>query len=405
MRRRPGRGDRRGRESALRIEEIRKDLAARMRARRGEIEQIVLTRAYSVAELPPDSDYAGGLQEAVSAAIAYGLLALERSEEHAPPIPTVLLSQARLAARNGVNLDTVLRRYLAGYNLLIDVLIDEAAAGRPLQSSSLQRLLRSEAALFDRLITAVSEEYARETEGGIRSPQHRRSERVRMLLAGELFDVPDLGYELSGHHIGIVATGDHAADSIRRAAAELDRRLLLVPREDGTTWAWLGTRHCPVGAEVEALRAREWPDEAQVAFGEPGEALPGWRLTHRQAKTALRVAVRTREGLVRYRDAALLAAILSDDLLPSSLQSLYVEPLERERDGGAALRETLRAYLGSGQNLSSAAAALGISRHTVRSRLQVAETRFGQSLDRCAAEVDAALKLHQLDEEVAASSG
>jgi PucR-like helix-turn-helix protein/diguanylate cyclase with GGDEF domain len=383
----------------VRIEEIRTDLAARMRARRGEIEQIVLTRAHSVAELPPDSDYAGGLREAVAAAIDFGLLALERSEDRAPPIPTALLAQARLAARSGVKLDTVLRRYLAGYNLLVDVLIDEAAADRSLQGSSLQRLLRSEAALFDRLITAVSEEYARENEGRFRSAQHRQSERVRMLLAGELFDAPDLRYELGGHHIGVCAVGGEAPEAIRGAAADLDRRLLLVPLEDGTTWAWLGSRHRRGGAEMEALERQDWPSGTQLAFGEPAEALAGWRLTHRQAKAALRIAMRSRQNLVRYRDAALLAAILSDDLLPSSLQMLYLQPLERERDGGVALRETLRAYLVAGQNLSSAAAALGISRHTVKSRLQVAEARFGQSLEQCAAEVDAALKLHHLNEE------
>ena len=44
------------------------------------------------------------------------------------PVPVALLAQARLAARVGVSLDAVLRRYFAGYTLLGDFLIEEARA-------------------------------------------------------------------------------------------------------------------------------------------------------------------------------------------------------------------------------------------------------------------------------------
>ena len=39
------------------------------------------------------------------------------------------------------------------------------------------------------------------------------------------------------------------------------------------------------------------------------------------------------EPFVRYVDVALLAAVLQDDLLATSLRKLYLEPLEAERDG------------------------------------------------------------------------
>lgn len=70
--------------------------------------------------------YLEGLRIALSAAIGHGLAVVERGEEHSPPIPKALLSQARLAAQSGVSLDTVMRRYIAGNALLGDFLLREA---------------------------------------------------------------------------------------------------------------------------------------------------------------------------------------------------------------------------------------------------------------------------------------
>jgi DNA-binding PucR family transcriptional regulator len=108
------------------------------------------------------------------------------------------------------------------------------------------------------------------------------------------------------------------------------------------------------------------------------------------------IALRSPQVLVRYADVALLASILQDDLLATSLQQLYLAPLGAERDGGQALRETLRAYFAAERNVSSAAAALAVSRQTVINRLRTIEQRFDRPLNKCAAEVEAALSLEDL---------
>lgn len=105
-----------------------------------------------------DPEYLEGLRAAVSAAIDYGLAAIELGEERSPPIPAALLAQAHLAARSGVSLDTVLRCYLAGNTALVNSLI-EAAEDLP-REVTLQ-LLRAQAATFERLVTAVLDEYMR----------------------------------------------------------------------------------------------------------------------------------------------------------------------------------------------------------------------------------------------------
>ena len=85
--------------------------------------------------------------------------------------------------------------------------------------------------------------------------------------------------------------------------------------------------------------------------------------------------------------------MLRDSLLVNSLREMYLAPLEVEKDRGKTARETLWAYFRAGRRISSAAAALGIDRHTVTNRLRSIEERLGRPLDLCSADVEAALKL------------
>ena len=98
---------------------------------------------------------------------------------------------------------------------------------------------------------------------------------------------------------------------------------------------------------------------------------------------------------MRYSGVALLASALQDELLRAALRDLYLAPLEAERDGGAALRQTLRAYFAAERNVSSAAEMLGVNRNTVASRLRVIETTLGRSLGTCATELEVALRLEE----------
>jgi PucR C-terminal helix-turn-helix domain/GGDEF-like domain len=358
------------------------------------MEASVRTRVYAVED-PKGLDpiYAEELRKAISAAIEYGLCAIELGERRSPPPPPILLGQARVAARAGVSLDTVLRRYVAGHSLVIDVLVEEAERAELERAADLQGLLRAQAAVFDRLLAAVSEEHRREGKSRPCTSEERRRERVRRLLAGELLDTSELGYELDTHHLGLMAKGEGITEAIRETAKRLDRRLLAVSGEEGEIWAWLGARRPVDPGETSTLLSELLPAGAFLSVGEPGEGLAGWRLTHRQAEAALPIAERGEEPLVGYAEVALLASALQDELLVSSLRQLYLKPLEDERDGGESARQTLRAYFSAGRHVSSTAAALGISRHTVASRLRLIEERLGRPLSNCATEAEAAIRL------------
>jgi hypothetical protein len=379
-------------------EHSRRLLDTRLRERRGEIEAAIATRIHSdgAPTEAADPEYAEGLRAAVPAALDYCLASVARGEGRAPPLPTALLSQARLAARNNVSLDTVLRRYFAGYTLLGDFLVDEVQTAGLQKGADLKCLLRDLAASFDRLLAGVSEEHGRESANRYYSIAARQAKRVERLLAGELLDTADLDYDFEAHHLGVVAAGPEAADAVRKLARGLDCRLLLVPREQGTVWAWLGARHPIDPAGLGGDPGTTSTSQLCLAAGEPAQGLGGWRLTHRQAKAALPIAVRDPGKSVRYTDVALLASTLQDDLLAASLRQIYLAPLEAERDGGRVARETLRAYFAADRNVSSTAAALGVRRHTVASRLQSIEERVGRPLNRCASELDTALRLEEL---------
>jgi hypothetical protein len=370
-------------------------LASRLRERLPEIQAAVATRVYAISDPQEVADpaYLQGLNAALAAAVEHRLAVLEVGERQAPPVPTILLAQARLDARDGVSLDTVLRRYFAGNTLFGDFVVEEAErAGVP--SSALRRLLAAQATLGDRLLDAVSAEHAREAQARPANAAERRRESVKRLLAGELVDRSELGYELDANHLALMAKGEGAPAAMRALAERLGRRLLAVCREEEPIWAcWLGGGQ-PLAAE-QALRALgEMPlDRVSVSVGEPGEGLGGWRLSHRQAKAALPIAERRGEVIVHYADVALLAAILADDLAATSLRQLYLQPLERARDGGKVARATLRAYFATERNISSTAAVLGVDRRTVTNRLRAVEDLFGRPLRDFATEIETALQL------------
>ncbi|HET9198183.1 MAG TPA: helix-turn-helix domain-containing protein [Solirubrobacterales bacterium] len=370
-------------------------LAARLRERLPEIQTAVATRVYAIADPHEVADpaYVEGLKAALAAAVEYRLAVLEAGERRAPAVPEVLLAQARLDARDGVPLETVLRRYFAGNSHFGDFVVEEAE-GTEVPSAVLRELLREQATLGDRLLAAVSAEHAREAATRPANASERRRQVVKNLLAGELVDRSEIDYDFDGHHLALMAKGEGAEEAMRELASRLDRRLLIVRREEEAKWAcWLGGRR-QLGAD-EALRAlRDLdPRGVFVTLGEPGEALAGWRFSHLQAKAALAIAERRREPFLRYADVAVLASILRDDLAAASLRRIYLEPLAQSRDNGKVARETLRAYFEAERNISSTAAALGVDRRTVRNRLRSAEGLLGRPLRGSLADLEIALRL------------
>jgi hypothetical protein len=393
-------------------------VAARLRARRQELVATIFARVRGDAfdrAGEEDAEYVSGLRETVLAALEYVLEGIERGNERADPIPLVACEQARRAARVGVPLDTVLRRYVVGSALLGEFIMEEADRSEregdpvapPVQREALREALRAQASRLDRLLQAITIEYGDELARAGRSPEQRRAERVRRLLAGGVVDGgavdgAGLDYELEDcWHLGVIAVGARAEQAVRELAVGVDCRCLIVAQDEQSVWAWLGGREPFVVGEIEqaisAAMTREEADQGVVlALGEPARGLEGWRLTHRQAQAALVVALRRPRPFTRYADVALLASALKDDALARALIDIYLSPLEDSRGNGPVLRETLRAYLAAERSVSSAAVALGVVRKTVESRLRAIEEKLGRTLHPCPAELEVALLLDEL---------
>ncbi|MGH2878506.1 MAG: helix-turn-helix domain-containing protein [Solirubrobacteraceae bacterium] len=397
-------------------ESVRMELVERVRARRPELEQAILARIGELAASlagEEDAGYVVGLRAAVVAAVEHGLAGIEhglaggeRGRERMGAAPPEAIAQVRRAARASVSLDTVLRRYMLGSTVVGDFLMQEAErVDFPGKGALLREMLADQAGVLNRLMSAITEEYTRELSHAESLPEQRRVERVRKLLAGECREAQELGsYRLEDWHLGAIASGGGsaaAARALERVAARLEVGLLQIPWGRDAAWGWLGGARPVEPGEVQ--RALGGVGDAQVAagqcllaLGEPGRGYEGWRTTHQQAQAALAVALRSQRAVTRYADVALIAAVLRDDALASSLVEIFLTPLGDRRNGGGELRETLRAYLAAQCNASSAASALGVGRHTVQRRLRAIEERLGQRLRTHQAELGVALRLEAL---------
>jgi len=388
-----------GSRSARSFEEACSLLGGRLRARIPELEAGLANLVEGVADARELADpaylkYLDSLRANRPAVLEYAVEVIELGERRAPEVPAPVLASARLAARSGVALDAVLRRYSAGNALCADVLVEEAEQVG-VSSSDLRRLLHRQATLSDRLLKAVSEEHAREAQSRPTTTAEWRRRYIKALLSGrQPSGEVELGYELGGSHLGLMAKGEGAPEAVRELAQRLDRRLLIDRLDEEPVWAcWLGGGSSLATEEALRVLGAIAPGQTVVALGEPGMGITGWRLSHRQARAALPIAERRGQPVLRYADVAVLASVLGDDLGVASLRQLYLEPLERGRDGGKAARETLRAYFAAERNVSSTAAALGVDRRTVANRIHAVEELFGRPLGDVATELETALQL------------
>jgi hypothetical protein len=373
----------------------RQELAAYLRSKAPQIENAIIARIRDLGEplREQDAAYLAGLKSALKAALEYAFEIIEMGDEPCAPLPLELAKQARRAAREGVRLDTVLRRFAAGNNLLEGFIVAEAPAVPP---EVLRKVLRDQGPQVDRVMELVVAEYRDELALQERSAAQRQADRVLRLLADDDLSSPaGLDYDFDAWHVGVILQGTGTEATAALLAERLGCSRLLVPRDGETLWLWLGTRQRERFDGLGALLDHA-PAGTSAATGEPRHGLAGWRLTHREAQIGLQIMLRRPRKVTRGRDVVLIAGVLRDEALIRSLLDNYLAPLERPGDSGRALFETLRAYFSSGGNAAAAAASVGITRQTVQRRIKTVEERLGQPLHECQAALEVALAIDEL---------
>jgi sugar diacid utilization regulator len=382
------------------LEDIR-TLVDRLRAREAEIAQAIFARvqeAVPTAVDGRDPAYQAGVFDAVAAVLDHGLEAMAHEPGWSGSIPDEATAQARRAAHAGTSSSAVVRRYVAGHRLLGEFVAAEAKRiGISGDAAALDRIRRTRESLLENLIAVVEYEHDQERRRIAHSPEQRRAALVSRLLNDEPVgqtELADLGYRFDAWHVGVIVNGPSARETLE--SLKTDRQLLSLPQGEETVWAWLGGQRRLANSEMERLGPGSEPLGVLLSIGEPGTGLEGWRRTHRQAQEALRVALLSQAKRTRYADIALLTPWLQDPDGARSLVELYLSPLNGQKDGGSTARQTLRACLEANRNVSLAARQLGIDRRTLTHRLDRIEACLGYEIDRRKAELEVALRLHDL---------
>jgi hypothetical protein len=330
-----------------------------------------------------------------------GLEALAGDRRVPERVPVDARELALITARLGLPLGGLLRTYRIGHAIVWGQMF-ELLEAEPVEASMRRRAIAAASAyLFehvDRVSTMVTEEYTGERDRYLRSREQRRTQLVRDVLEGVDPDPTEatrtLDYDLRLHHLAVVVSAPDVEAAVRSLARELDapHRLVVVVAGD-TAWGWLGrTREFELPERLAGVEA------ARISFGEPDAGVSGFRTSHRQARDAHRVALRSgrHEQPIRYDDVALESLAAGDEGRASVFVARELRGIDGEDARSRRLRETLRAYFAAGQNASSAAAMLGVHEHTVAYRLRTIEAALGRPVTARRAELETALRLFEL---------
>lgn len=372
---------------------LRSEIVTGLISKRCEIERLA---NHSIARIGPgivgdlSHEYADGVERVLESVLDYVFACLNAGSTAVEPVPMVPLEQARRAAKAGVGLDVVLRRYTAGDRALRRILACELA-GLDRAIVDDVHIVADEA--IDSVMRCVAAEFDAEA-----ARLSRLSNPVLIQALGLLKEevhVAELdGYLLDRWHIGLVSDATVPRAGLLRLARGFGAQSLVVDSQLGQSWVWIGTNQPIVAAGVEAALTKIFDQRGVFGLGEPRKGIAGWRLTHTEARGAAGLPGAVGRRVTRMRRHVLEAAVLDNRAYTESLIATYIQPLEDESAKLADdLRQTLHAYLRSGQNAKSAAEHLGIDRHTVCRRVRKFEELVGERIEDCFAQLDIALRL------------
>jgi hypothetical protein len=220
---------------------------------------------------------------------------------------------------------------------------------------------------------------------------------VRRLLVEDVdpAELKEMDYEvLSWSHLGMIAVGAEGVEALRRLKTACGHKLLCVPGDDRTMWAWLGDQDKLTFAQFKLLLSANGCSNAPLAVGDPGNRLEGWRQTHQEAQVALLMARHELCGPTRCADVLPVAGALQSEAIIRMYQKTYLLPLNKLHKGGQPTRKALLAYFKHGRSASSAGEAIDVTGRTVQNHLNDARKVLDAPLNLTGLEI--ALRLEEL---------
>jgi len=310
--------------------------------------------------------------------------------------PAAAEEYARRLAQHGAPVAALLRAYRIGSARFEEWCLQEL--GRSTESASIvsatgMRIAGTLNAYIDRVSEEVLGAYESEKEKWLRNQSAARAARVRALVREDQPDVAAseaiLGYRLRQYHLGVVTwitrapAGGNALGLLERAAGEVaaqagcDGRLMFVPQDESSAWAWLplGGRRDVSLADV-CIKGIGSGERIRFAFGEPALGVTGFRRTHQQAVSAKAVALAagpTGPAVTAFAEVAPLALMSGSLELLRAWVAETLGPLAHDDENSARLRDTLRVFLQENLSYKATAERLVLHKNTVQYRVRKAE--------------------------------
>jgi DNA-binding PucR family transcriptional regulator len=332
--------------------------------------------------------------------------------------PAAAVAYAHEFAHRGIDLPVLLAVVRTGYaefsrhwsaRLMAETAPSEAAL-LALSASMLEIF-----AYIDVISTAFAVAYTAERERWSRSIEALRLDAVRSIIDGELVDpevaAQHLGQRLDGRHRAFVVwSADEPALGLRpaleTAAAQVAARAgspsaLTVALTGQVLAGWLSGSAADTGDDAitgDPL-SLSGPFDVRASIGTPADGIAGFRLSHRQAMHARRVAQASESAARRVTPyaAVALAALASADLeharefVHAELGALAGGDIATNR-----IATTVRVFLEEGRSRARTSRRLGLHTNTIAYRLARGAELLGHELGVRPAEVHVALMLAPL---------
>lgn len=340
-------------------------------------------------------------------------LATLKDPQHEVPLVQSAADLATDLASHGLPLTVLFHLYRVAQREVWRYMTSVAAEAGPTEdvdgTALLVFLWERASTWLDSSVVASADVFRAEHERIRRGNAAQQLETVREVLGGKVPDNRDLvanlgGYPISGYNTAVLLHTEQYREitGLSTAVTMLGKALgvrhpLVVSPGGRDLWCWFGTRSLP---DLEALRECEgWLAEHEVtaSAGTPSAGIEGFRISHREAQEAEKIAFAAREtpALTLFGDVELLCLVSTSPEATRRFVTRTLGALGDPGEGPARLRQTLQALLTSG-SVDEAARVLSVHKNTVRYRTNQAETLMGYPASRAPTEVELALRYHEL---------
>jgi DNA-binding PucR family transcriptional regulator len=336
--------------------------------------------------------------------------------------PPEALAYAKEYVRRGLGLETLQRAYRIGQATLSRMWLEELR----IRADDAEELADTFGFFNEWLFQWVetlehrlTEYYMVERERRLRGTSAMRSEQVRMILDGSPVDTRNasatLRYELDRRHVAYIVwttgstldapNGNVLFGEMERVAANVAALMgasdhLTVPL-GGYLACWAGFRRAPRAEMLTGTLPLVTNSWINVALGQVGDRIGGFRRSHDEAVLARRVHQLRRQErqptCVRFSDVALEVMLTHSREEARRFVAQQLGDLAGEDKSVARLRDTLRVFLEENGSFQNAAARLGVHKNTVAYRIRRAEELLGHGVKERQLELQTALRLAPLD--------